>query len=140
MNKLVVNGVVVGRDDMDNILLLDTTGIRSIPKKKVIDVASKDLITLEPSMSIREAAKVLSSGGIEGAPVIEDSEVLGILTLNDVARALANDNEGLKVVEIMSNHIITVLEDVMIAEAIDIMNKNNIGRLIVVDKNEAPLE
>lgn len=139
VNKLVVNGVVVGRDDMDNILLLDTTGIRSIPKKKVIDVASKDLITLAPSMSIKEAAKVLSSGGIEGAPVIEDSEILGILTLNDVARALANDNEGHKVVEIMSDHIITVLEDVMIAEAIDIMNKNNIGRLIVVDENEAPL-
>jgi hypothetical protein len=139
VNKLVVNGVVVGRDDMDNILLLDTTGIRSIPKKKVIDVASKDLITLEPYMSIKEAAKVLSNGGIEGAPVIKDNEVLGILTLNDVARALAHDRENLKVVEIMSDHIITVLEDVMIAEAIDIMNKNNIGRLIVVDDMGDPL-
>ncbi|MGA2676264.1 MAG: CBS domain-containing protein [Methanobacterium sp.] len=139
VNKLVVNGVVVGRDDMDNILLLDTTGIRSIPKKKVIDVASKDLITLKPSMSIKEAAKVLSNGGIEGAPVIKKNKILGILTLNDVARALANDNESLKVVEIMSDHTITVLKDVMIAEAIDIMNKNNIGRLIVVDDKDAPL-
>ena len=38
----------------------------------------------------------------------------------------------------MSDHTITVLKDVMIAEAIDIMNKNNIGRLIVVDDKDAP--
>ena len=44
-----------------------------------------------------------------------------------------------EVVEIMLDHTITVLEDVMIAEAIDIMNKNNIGRLIVVDDKDAPL-
>jgi predicted transcriptional regulator len=134
----VVNGVVVGRDDMDNILLLDTTGIRSIPKKKVIDVASKDLITLKPSLTIKEAAKVLTTGGIEGAPVITDGEILGILTLSDIAGALAQDRESLKVIEIMSNNIITVKEDVMISEAIDIMNKNNIGRLIVVNGTGAP--
>jgi len=138
VNKLVVNGVVVGRDDMDNILLLDTTGIRSIPKKKVIDVASKDLITLKPSLTIKEAAKVLTTGGIEGAPVITDGEILGILTLSDIAGALAQDRESLKVIEIMSNNIITVKEDVMISEAIDIMNKNNIGRLIVVNGTGAP--
>ena len=38
----------------------------------------------------------------------------------------------------MSNNIITVKEDVMISEAIDIMNKNNIGRLIVVNGTGAP--
>ncbi len=138
VNKLVVNGVVVGRDDMDNILLLDTTGIRSIPKKKVIDVASKDLITLKPSMTIKNAAKVLSTNGIEGAPVITDGEILGILTLSDITLALAQDKENLKVIEIMSNNIIAVKEDVMISEAIDIINKNHIGRLIVVDGTGAP--
>jgi predicted transcriptional regulator len=129
---------VVGRDDMDNILLLDTTGIRSIPKKKVIEVASKDLITLKPTLSIREAAKVLSTRDIEGAPVIGDGKIMGILTLSDITRALAEDKENLKVTEIMSDQIITVEEDVMISEAIDIMNKNNIGRLIVTDGKGAP--
>lgn len=138
VNKLVVNGVVVGRDDMDNILLLDTTGIRSIPKKQVIDVASLDLITLEPSASIKEAAKILTSNAIEGAPVIHDDDVLGILTQSDITQALADGREDLKVEEIMSDHIITVEEDVMIAEAIEIMNAHNIGRLIIIDYEGVP--
>ncbi len=138
VNKLVVNGVVVGRDDMDNILLLDTTGIRSIPKKKVIDVASRDLITLTPSMSIKEAAGILSKRGIEGAPVIKDGDILGILTLSDITLALAEDKVDLKVTEIMSDHIITVDANVMIADAIEIMNKKHVGRLIVRDEKGVP--
>ena len=135
VNKLVVDGVVVGRDDMDNILLLDTTAIRSIPKKTVFDVASKDLINLNAKDSIKEAAVVLSNEGIEGAPVMENSRVVGILTLSDIILAIAEDNEILNVGDIMSKHIITVEKDVMIADAIGIMYKNKIGRLIVVDQD-----
>lgn len=134
VNKLVINGVVVGRDDMDNILLLDTTGIRSIPKKKVIEVASQDLITLDPRMNIKEAAQILSNKDIEGAPVINNKEVIGVLTLSDITKSLADNKENLKVKDIMSHRIITVEADMMIAEAVDVMNKNNIGRLIVIDE------
>jgi predicted transcriptional regulator len=135
VNKLVVEGVVVGRDDMDNILLLDTTAIRSIPKKTVFDVASKDLINLNTTDSIKEAAVVLSNEGIEGAPVLNKGRVVGILTLSDIILAIAKDNEGLNVEDIMSKHIITIEKDVMIADAIEIMYKNKIGRLIVVDQD-----
>ena len=135
VNKLVVDGVVVGRDDMDNILLLDTTAIRSIPKKTVYDVASKDLINLNANDSIKEAAILLSNKGIEGAPVVDKGSVVGILTLSDIILAIANDNEGLYVKDIMSKHIITVKKDVMIADAIEIMYKNKIGRLLVLDED-----
>lgn len=139
VNKLVVNGMVVGRDDMDNLLLLDTTSIRSIPHKSVMQVASKNLIILGPEMSIKEAAGILSINEIEGAPVIEDHEVLGILTLSDITKAIAEGNERLKVLGVMSKHIVTVEEELMISDAIEIMNKNKIGRLIVVDKSKIPV-
>lgn len=139
VNKLVVNGMVVGRDDMDNLVLLDTTSIRSIPHKSVIQVASQNLITLEPEMSLKEAANILSGNGIEGAPVIEDHAVLGILTLSDITKAIADGNENLKVSEVMSKHIVTVEEELMISDAIEIMNKNKIGRLIVVDNEHVPV-
>lgn len=138
VNKLVINGVVVGRDDMDNILLLDTTGIRSIPKKKVIEVASMDLITIKPDISIKEAARTLTSENIEGAPVLEGNNVVGVLTLSDIAKAIAQDKEGMKVKDIMTSSIITVEGDMMIAEAVDVMNQNNIGRLIVTDEKGLP--
>ncbi|MGC9516957.1 MAG: CBS domain-containing protein [Methanomicrobiales archaeon] len=134
VNKLVVNGLVVGRDDMDNILLLDTTSIRSIPKKTVMQVATKKLIELDPNMEIKNAAKTLSDNGIEGAPVIEKGIIVGILTLSDITKAIAKGKEKFKVKDAMSKHIITVENDVMIADAIEIMNKKKIGRLIVVDE------
>jgi len=139
VNKLVVDGVVVGRDDMDNILLLDTTAIRSIPKKTVLEVASTHLIHLKPSDSIRAASKILSSKEIEGAPVVENGQVIGILTLSDITRAIGNEQEDLDVEAVMSKNLITVEKDVMIADAIEIMNKNSIGRVIVVDDNLSPL-
>ncbi|MDI6644465.1 MAG: CBS domain-containing protein [Methanobacteriaceae archaeon] len=135
VNKLVVNGVIVGRDDMDNILLLDTTSIRSIPKKTVMQVATRKLIELKPSMEIKNAAQTLSENGIEGAPVIENGEIKGILTLSDITKAIAQGKENLKVEDVMSKQIITVENDVMIADAIEIMNKKKIGRLIVIDEN-----
>ncbi len=138
VNKLVVNGVVVGRDDMDNILLLDTTGIRSIPKKKVIEVASVDLITLDPDITIKEAAQVLTREDIQGAPVVGDGDVVGILTLSDITKAIAQSKEKLKVKDIMSHRIITVESDMMIADAVEVMNQNNIGRLIVIDEKGLP--
>ncbi|HML05360.1 MAG TPA: CBS domain-containing protein, partial [Methanobacterium sp.] len=139
VNKLVVNGMVVGRDDMDNLILLDTTSIRSIPHKSVIEVASRNLITLDPDETIKGAASTLSNNGIEGAPIIKDHEVMGILTLSDITKAIAEGNENLKVSEVMSKHIVTVEEELMISDAIEIMNKNKIGRLIVVDNDHVPI-
>ncbi|MBE2899328.1 hypothetical protein DNK57_00570 [Methanothermobacter thermautotrophicus] len=138
VNKLVVDGVVVGRDDMDNMILLDTTAIRSIPKKTVDEVATRDLVTLSPDMTVREAAARLSSLGIEGAPIVEDDEVKGIVTLSDITESIAEGTEFLKVSDIMSKNIITVKQDMMIADAIEIMNKYNIGRLIVTDREGRP--
>lgn len=139
VNKLVVDGIVVGRDDMDNIILLETTAIRSIPKMTVMEVASRDVLRLEASRDIKNAAKTLSDNGIEGAPVADDGEIVGILTLSDITKALAEGKESFKVSEVMSKHIISVEESVMIADAIEVMNRNNIGRLIVVDEAGTPV-
>jgi transcriptional regulator len=139
INKLVLNGTIVGRDDTDNILLLNIKNIQSTPNRSVIEIASQNLITLEPHMDIKEAAWILSNNGIGGAPVIEGPDVVGILTLTDITKAIANEEKDLKITKLMSKYIITVKKDVMIPEAIKIMNKNKIGRLIVVDENEKPI-
>jgi transcriptional regulator len=139
VNKLMVDGIVVGRDDMDNILLLDTTGIRSIPKKEVIDLATQEIITLYPSMHMREAAKILSEKNIEGAPVVRKREIIGMLTLSDIIKAISEGKELVEIEEIMSKDIITVKKDVMLADAIDIMNKNKVGRLILIDEKNSIL-
>lgn len=139
VNNLGVIGEIVGRDDMDNILLLDTTTIRSIPKKTVLDVASFDLIVLNPNDSIKEASKILSNKFVDGAPVIENNSVVGIVTLHDIVQALAESNENGNVSDIMATNVVSVNQDLKIANAIEIMYNENVGRLIVKDSADVPI-
>ena len=139
VNNLGVTGIIVGRDDMDNILLVDTHTIRSIPKQTVGDIASRDVVSFKVDCSVKEAARKLVDNEIDGAPVIKDGKVIGVFTLTDLVNSIANDNEDKKVGELMSTNVVIVNEDLKIANAIDIMLKKSISRLIVADNNQTLL-
>ena len=135
VNNLGVMGEIVGRDDMDNILLVDTTTIRSIPKKSVGEIASRDVISFEMDYTIKEAAKKLASNEIDGAPVMKDGKVVGVFTLTDLVRAIAEDKEDMTVGDLMSTNVVIVNEDLKIANAIEVMLKKSISRLIIADRD-----
>ena len=136
VNNLGVMGEIVGRDDMDNILLVDTTTIRSIPKKTVGEIASRDVISLTMDNSIKDAAKKLAENEIDGAPVMEKGKVVGVFTVTDLVNAIATDKEDLTVGELMSSNVVIVNEDLKIANAIEVMLKKSISRLIVADNDQ----
>ena len=135
VNNLGVMGVIVGRDDMDNILLVDTTTIRSIPKKTVGDIASRDVISFKMDCTVKEAAKKLMANEIDGAPVMKDGKVVGVFTVTDLVQAVAEDNEDMTVGELMSTNVVIVNEDLKIANAIEVMLKKSISRLIIADND-----
>ncbi|WP_405267710.1 CBS domain-containing protein [Methanobrevibacter sp.] len=135
VNNLGIMGTIVGRDDMDNILLVDTKTIRSIPKQSVGDIASRDVISFTMDCSVKDASKKLADNDIDGAPVIKDGKVVGVFTLTDLVHAIANDKENLTVGELMSTNVVIVNEDLKIANAIEVMLKKSISRLIVADND-----
>lgn len=139
VNNLGVMGEIVGRDDMDNILLVDTTTIRSIPKKTVGDIASKDVISFKMDCSIKEAAKKLTDNEIDGAPVMKEGKVVGVFTVTDLVKAIAENNEDKTVGDLMSTNVVIVNEDLKIANAIEVMLKKSISRLIIADNDNVLL-
>lgn len=139
VNNLGIMGVIVGRDDMDNILLVDTSTIRSIPKKTVGDIASRDVISFTMSCSVKDAAKKMAENEIDGAPVMKNKKVVGVFTLSDLVHAIAEDKEDLTVGDLMSTNVVIVNEDLKIANAIEVMLKKSISRLIVADNNQVLL-
>ncbi len=139
VNNLGVIGKVVGRDDTDNIILLETNTIRSIPKKSVIEIGSVDLLTLSHDNTIREASKIFSCNSINGAPIVVDNVAVGVLTVTDVVKAIAENKEDIKVSEYMSPKVVSVNKDMSIANAVEIMYKHKIGRLIITDDNNNPI-
>ena len=139
VNNLGVMGTIVGRDDMDNILLVNTNTIRSIPKKTVGDIASRDVISFSVDCSVKDAAKKLAEKGIDGAPVIKNGKIVGVFTLTDLVNAIANDKENETVGELMSTNVVIVNENLKIANAIDVMLKKSISRLIIADNDNTLL-
>ncbi|WP_407391789.1 CBS domain-containing protein [Methanobrevibacter sp.] len=139
VNNLGIMGTIVGRDDMDNILLVDTKTIRSIPKQTVGDIASRDVISFTVDCSVKDASKKLADNDIDGAPVIKNGKVVGVFTLTDLVHAIAEDKEDLTVGELMSTNVVIVNEDLKIANAIEVMLKKSISRLIVADNNQVLL-
>ncbi|MBQ2652666.1 MAG: CBS domain-containing protein [Methanobrevibacter sp.] len=135
VNNLGVMGEIVGRDDMDNILLVNTKTIRSIPKQTVGDIASRNVISFKMDCNIKDAAKKLTFNEIDGAPVMKDGKVVGVFTVTDLVKAIAQDNEDKTVGELMSTNVVIVNEDLKIANAIDVMLKKSISRLIIADND-----
>ncbi len=133
VNRLVIKGRVLGRDDIDNMMLIDILGMFSAPKGKVADVATRQLTALSPKMTVRDGAKIFLRERIRGAPIVEDSKPIGMLSTVDVARALAEGREDASVEEVMSRELHFIQEDAPISQAIKEMEEYNISRLIVVD-------
>ncbi len=55
----------------------------------VSEVMSKDLITVEPTTSLREAAAIMSDKWIRHLPVLEVGKLVGIVSQRDLAGVLA---------------------------------------------------
>ena len=57
----------------------------------VRDIMSKDLVVVEPTATVAEAATVMGERHVGSALVIEDDRPTGIFTERDVLRALGSD-------------------------------------------------
>lgn len=135
INKLVIKGRIIGKDDIDNVLLIETSEMFSIPRVRVIEIATKTLKTLSPKISVRKAAELFVKERIRGAPVVENHKPVGMLSTLDVARALTENKEDCKVEDIMSKNLYTINENAFISSAIEEMENYNVSRLIVVDES-----
>lgn len=59
--------------------------------KKAKDIMTTNVITVEPEMTVKEVSKLLSEHQISGAPVMEDGEIIGIISDGDLI------NQGRKI-------------------------------------------
>jgi diguanylate cyclase (GGDEF)-like protein len=62
---------------------------------RVADVMMREVVTIHPDTSIREAAVILSQGGIGRAPVIENGRLIGVLTDGDLLPELGRSYDPL---------------------------------------------
>lgn len=136
VNELVISGKVVGRDDTANTVIVDIEKIVALPKDTVGEHMSSPIITIETNAKVIEGAKLLAEKQIYCAPVKKDGKFVGILTLDHIAKAVAENKLEAKVEEVMRPKIVLVEKDTKIREAIRLMRDEKVRILVVTDKGE----
>ncbi len=136
VQQLVIKGRVLGRDDINNTLIINIMEMLGIPKIKIKDITTTKIRTLRPDMSLKEAAATISGGHFRGAPVLDGKDIVGMVSTVDITAAVSKGAVNSKVRDIMSTTITRIKQSATLIEAIKLIEKNNVSRLIVVNKRD----
>jgi CBS domain-containing protein len=104
----------------------------------VRDIMSKDLVAVEPTATVAEAATLMGGHHVGSALVIEDGRATGIFTERDVLRALASDFDAAHhpVADWMTHDPTTVGIEADVRTARDLMLDGGFRHLPVLDGAE----
>ena len=89
--------------------------------------------TIRPDATVQEARKAMEDYGVSGLLVEEGGKLAGIITRRDIT---FEKNSKLKVSEVMTREVITAKAGTTIEQAKDILHKQRIEKLPVVDEKK----
>lgn len=111
----------------------------------VRDKMTRHVITITPDQSLRMARERMHKHGIRRLPVVNNGQLIGMVTDRDVRRAWASPATALSthellylldrltVQEVMTAKVLTVTPDMSLVEAARLLHDHKIGGLPVVD-------
>ncbi len=125
---------------------------------RAMDVMTVRVVTVSPDMSVQDLAKLMSERGISGVPVVENDQLVGIVSEGDLLHRAETGTErrtarrrwrwfdstpaeeardyvkshGRKVGEIMTREVIAVSEDTDLAEVATLMETKRVKRVPVL--------
>jgi CBS domain-containing protein len=118
-----------------------------VQEERVRDWMSSKVITISPEQTLPEAHEIMKKRKIRRLPVVENSELVGIITLGDLREAGPSDASTLsifemnymlaklKVSEIMTRDPLTVFPQTSLTDAAKLMLHHKIGGLPVLEGN-----
>ena len=103
---------------------------------KIGQVMTRDVITVAPQTSMAELREVLREHRVSGAPVLENGELVGIISIEDLIKALAGGEMEAAVGEKMTPDPVVLYADEPVVMAVNRFMHYGFGRFPVVDDNE----
>ncbi len=131
VNKLYIRGTVRGRDDTMSRLILHIDEMISVPKVPVKKIARR-AVRIPPGVSLQEVARILVHNGVQEG-LVDDSSP-GLITLADVARAVADGRTDQEARTIMTRGFLTIDSEEPIYEAIKMLGKTGASQLVVSEE------
>jgi CBS domain-containing protein len=92
------------------------------------DIMTKDLITVAPTMTVKQLASTLIKNQVSGAPVTgKNGKIIGIVSEADIV-----SKRGKDVKSIMSKSIISIEEETPVEEIAQLMTTHHVKRVPVM--------
>jgi len=136
VNMLVIRGEVTGRDDINGLVLCDILEMVSLPKKSIGKFLKDPYVAVRVDSTVKEAAKTMLQNKVRDVGVEKDGEIVGILSFDDIGRAIAEISPDAPVEKAMETNVVTIGDDKTLNDALMVMNKENVGRLVVLRDDE----
>src|SRR4030066_814270 len=124
--------------------------MRQIIEKKIEDVMTKDVITVTKDTSLREVRDLFEKYDFNVFPVLENGEIIGVVTKLNFLKIFSFDAERLipdlksifakNAGDIMSRRIIAICSGDSIQKAAQKMMNNRVRAILVTDKSKKILK
>jgi len=128
------SAVVKGKNIQEVIdTIVEGLGDKVHPALLARDIMSTPVKTIPMYISMEEAEKIMLRYGHSGMPVVEEDEIVGVISRRDVDKAKTHNLGHAPVKGFMTTGVISVEPDTPVREIQRIMVEYDIGRLPVVN-------
>ena len=106
--------------------------------KHLLDRKGRHIISVKPEDSVLDAIRLMAEKGIGSLVVMEDQELLGIMSERDYARKViikGRSSESTAVSEIMTVNVFTTSSSETVNDCMGVMTEKKIRHLPVVEDN-----
>jgi CBS domain-containing protein len=115
-------------------------------RTKVRDIMTSPVVIVAPQTPVPQASALMKERGIRHLPVIENGQLVGIVSRGDLREASISEAinadlyeisfllSRLPVSKLMTRQVVTISPDALIVDAVELMTGNKIAGLPVVDE------
>jgi CBS domain-containing protein/anti-sigma regulatory factor (Ser/Thr protein kinase) len=101
---------------------------------RISDVMTSKLITASPQESLFDVLELLRLNRISGVPVVQDDELVGVISIEDIVRAMERNDLTELVGQYMTRTLVTVASYDSIYKAMQTFAEKKVGRLPVISE------
>lgn len=103
------------------------------------EVMQTDLVTVGPRTPMSQLRAILHEKRISGTPVVDGDKLVGIISIEDFIKWLADREDDCLIGEKMSRDVRTIYADEPLTQAVNIFQRFGFGRLAVIGRRDERL-
>jgi tRNA nucleotidyltransferase/poly(A) polymerase len=128
---------VVKNSSLDEVVegLKQIIAERVVPEPVASDIMTSPVRTIRPSSTMEEANRLMIRYGQDGLIVVDDEDIVGVISRRDIDQAVHHKLGHAPVVGFMSRPVISVNPDTPLSKIQHLMISEDIGRLPVLDRD-----